>query len=94
MIERELQQLVTDACAWHHVLSYHTFDSRRSTPGFPDLVLVGRRVLYRELKSTRGRLTSDQQKWLDRLTSAGADADVWRPADWPERILTEIGSIR
>lgn len=54
--------------------------------GFPDLVLVhaGRReVLYRELKSERGRLTFEQIEWGRTLTAAGADYAVWRPADWP-----------
>ena len=60
---------------------YHTYDSRRSQPGFPDLVLVRDRVLFRELKTDRGRITPDQQRWLDTLRAAGADADVWRPGD-------------
>lgn len=52
--------------------------------GFPDLVLARDRLLFVELKADRGRLTDDQQVWLDRLEHAGADARVWRPADWPE----------
>ena len=54
--------------------------------GFPDLVLVHpdkRQVLYRELKSERGRLTFEQHEWGRVLTAAGADYAVWRPADWP-----------
>lgn len=67
---------------WRH---YHTYDSRRSAAGFPDLVLVHpthKRVLYRELKTATGRLSKYQQEWLHLLKVAGADADVWRPADW------------
>lgn len=65
-------------------LAYHTHDSRRSAPGFPDLVLVHPaqgRVLYRELKTQRGRLRPEQRQWLDALTAAGGDAAVWRPID-------------
>lgn len=62
-------------------LVYHTHDSRRSQPGFPDLVLVRDRVLYRELKTATGRVSAEQQVWLDRLERAGADAAVWRPGD-------------
>jgi len=62
-------------------LVYHTHDSRRSQPGFPDLVLVRDRVLYRELKAATGRVSAEQQVWLDRLERAGADAAVWRPGD-------------
>lgn len=69
---------------------YHTFDSRRSTPGFPDLVLVRDRVLYRECKTNVGRITQEQADWIEALTAAGADAGVWRPSDWEmiERELT------
>lgn len=82
-----------------------TGDQRWVTPvaadgkGFPDLVLVDARrgqILYRELKSPKGRLSPHQQKWLDALTLAGADAGVWRPADWPliEETLNRQGRAR
>lgn len=63
--------------------AYHTYDSRRSEPGFPDLVLAhpSRGVLYRELKTATGRVSPHQRAWLDLLKTAGADADIWRPAD-------------
>jgi hypothetical protein len=64
--------------------AYHTHDSRRSEPGFPDLVLVRDRVLFRELKMGDGIVTAAQIRWLERLERAGADAKVWRPLDWPE----------
>ena len=52
--------------------------------GWPDLVLVHprqRRVLFRELKAADG-VISDEQRWVEEtLRAAGADADVWRPAD-------------
>ena len=64
------------------VLWYHTHDSRRSPSGYPDLVCVGPGgVLYRELKTMRGRVTKAQDEWLFALTFAGADAQVWRPVD-------------
>lgn len=50
--------------------------------GFPDLVLVGRWVVYPELKSERGTLDADQKRWRDRLLAIGADWRVWRPRDW------------
>ena len=57
--------------------------------GFPDLVLVRDRVVYAELKAQRGQPRPDQRVWLDVLASAGAEAYLWRPSDWPdiERIL-------
>ena len=58
---------------------YHTYDSRRCEPGFPDLVLVREKVLYRELKSEKGRMTKSQSEWGESLVSAGADFAVWKP---------------
>lgn len=62
--------------------------------GFPDLVLVHpqRGVLFRELKSSTGRVRDDQQAWLDVLVAAGADAGVWRPSDLDDIRQTLTGS--
>lgn len=59
---------------------YHTYDSRKCEPGFPDLVLVRDKILYREIKTEKGRLTPAQKLWGDKLKSAGADYQVWRPS--------------
>ena len=53
------------------------------------MVLVRERVMYRELKVGRGRLTMEQEAWLKRLVLAGEDAKIWRPVDWP-RIEEEL----
>lgn len=60
---------------------YHTYDSRRCEPGFPDLVLVRERVLFRELKTDTGRVSSAQNAWGDALMKAGCDFKIWRPRD-------------
>jgi predicted protein tyrosine phosphatase len=52
--------------------------------GWPDLVLVRDRVLFRELKADRGRLSDEQTMWQERLIAAGADWAVWRPKDRTE----------
>ena len=50
-------------------------------PGFPDLVLVkGKRILWRELKTEQGTLTDEQHEWQGRLLWAGADWAIWRPS--------------
>ena len=83
--EREFQWIVQQVVQLHGFeLQYHTYDSRRSEPGFPDLVLVSTRqgrILFRELKTDKGRVSPDQRKWIDGLTAAGGDAGVWRPED-------------
>jgi hypothetical protein len=72
-------------------LVYHTFDSRRSVPGFPDLILLrGHRQVVAELKSERGRLSADQDKWQRAFLDTGCQVYIWRPGDWPEieRVLS------
>ena len=63
---------------------YHTRDSRGSQRGFPDLVLTdGKRVLFCELKTERGKPTPEQLAWLADLESAeSVEAFLWRPSDW------------
>lgn len=39
-LESEAQQTILDLAGWRRWWAYHTFDSRRSQGGFPDLVLV------------------------------------------------------
>lgn len=67
-------------------LFYHTYNSQRSNRGWPDVVLAhpSGRVIVRELKTMRGKLTPDQRKWLEALERAGWDVGVWRPCDLPE----------
>ncbi|PFG19853.1 VRR-NUC domain-containing protein [Serinibacter salmoneus] len=84
MSEDALQTQVLRIAAVLGWRAYHTHDSRRSQKGFPDLTLVHRasgRLVFRELKSAKGRLRPEQRDWLDDLRAAGVDAGVWRPAD-------------
>ena len=80
---------------------YHTYDSRRSEAGFPDLVLAHRDhgVIFAELKSASGKLTPAQQKWQNELSDATRLSDcagdryidvlVWRPADWDSGCIAQ-----
>ena len=58
--------------------------------GYPDLVLVHpgntarhlpAQIVYAELKTQRGKLTTGQQQWLNALQAANQTAVVWRPSD-------------
>lgn len=84
--EAELQANVLDLASRFRWLSYHVFDSRRSAAGYPDLTLVrGDRLIFAELKSERGRVTTEQQDWLAALGEVTTvDAHLWRPSSWPE----------
>jgi hypothetical protein len=89
LTERIFQQVITEAARLGGWLVYHTHDSRRSEPGFPDLVLVRDRVVFAELKTEKAKPTPEQLQWLERLEQAGAEVHLWRPQYWPqiERVL-------
>lgn len=92
--EAQLQALVVDAAKALGLGIYHTYDSRKSQPGFPDLVIVGKNgVLFRELKASKGKVSASQTFWLDILEAAGEDSGVWRPEHWPETILSEMRAL-
>ena len=52
--------------------------------GFPDLVLVkGKRLLFVELKSEKGKLWLEQENWRQVLSGVkGVKYYLWRPVDW------------
>lgn len=82
--ERAFMQNVMELAKLYKWMVYHTHDSRRSQPGWPDLILVrGPRCIAAELKSAKGRLTAAQREWLTALSGiAGIETYCWRPDDW------------
>ncbi len=83
--------LVVELAQLRGWLVYHTHDSRRSAPGFPDLVLsLARppRLIFAELKTDHGRLTPDQVEWMSRLGAVGVETYLWRPQDFDA--ITEV----
>ncbi len=88
MTEAELQAEITALCDRHAITWIHIGDARSTTAGgphregFPDLLLVGSAaVAFRELKQAGKDLRAPQKRWQWLLTTAGADASVWKPAD-------------
>ncbi len=62
-----------------------------SAPGMPDLMLWRPRdglldreptLIFAELKTNRGRLSTDQDDVIASLGAAGVAVYVWRPRDW------------
>lgn len=88
--EKQLQDQIialAKALGW---LVYHTHDSRRSEPGFPDLTLVHpkqQRVLFWELKAEKGRVSVAQKIWLAAFNAAGIKATIIRPSDWADGVV-------
>lgn len=83
--EKEFMAQVVALAKMFGWLCYHTHDSRRCEPGFPDLVLArGRQIIFVELKVKGNRATAAQKRWMDTLRGCGADYRLWRPEDWSE----------
>lgn len=94
--EEEFQQQVIDLahyCNWTvaHFRKARTLKGwvtpvQADGKGWPDLVLVRHfTIIFAELKSEKGKLTPEQQNWIDLLSNVG-DKDVqvyiWRPENW------------
>ena len=91
MTEKQLQAAVVKLAKLRLWMVYHTYDSRRSEPGFPDLVLVRNgRLVFVELKAASGRVTPAQRCWLDALKRAHREVYIWRPRDWQSGWIEEV----
>lgn len=95
--ERELQAAVIRMAELWDWLVYHVTDVRgklrsSSSPGFPDLVLVGHgRTIFAELKTARGKISPQQKIWLEQLGQcSGVESYVWRPADWKNDTIANV----
>ena len=68
MTEAELQKALCRVLDKHGWRWHHETDSRRSAPGFPDIVAIGPdgRLLVAELKTAKGNMSQAQQEWINR----------------------------
>ena len=86
--EKKFLQQVIELAKIYHWEYYHTFDSRHSAAGFPDLILIrveGKgRIVVAECKAGKGKVTVFQEKWLQMFKECGIEAHVWRPSQWEE----------
>lgn len=85
--EKEFQAVVIDIAKRQGWKVYHTYDSRKSAPGFPDLTMVRRgMVIFAELKVGKNKLEPEQEDWKALLIEAAERNPmllyfVWRPSD-------------
>lgn len=95
--EAPFQRLVTDAAEIFGWLWYHSADSRRDNPGFPDLTMVRvvppYALILAELKTERGRLRAEQCMWATALLRAGVRYYLWRPSNWSEILAVLQGDF-
>lgn len=82
MSEKQLQEAIIQLARLRGFMVFHPYDSRRSTPGWPDVFLLHPRtgdVVVAELKSAVGKLTPAQWEWIAAFATAGITVHVWRP---------------
>lgn len=80
--EREFRQQILDLaklCGWK---CYFTWNSIHSPAGFPDLVLVRKKIIFAEIKSEKGKLSDAQEIWKGYLIGAHGEYYTWRPSNW------------
>lgn len=73
---------------WH---AYHVRNAKagvvQGDTGFPDLVLVRRKLLFVELKTELGDIRPEQVMWAEWLKAVGHTVRYWRPSDWMDGIV-------
>ena len=81
MTEAEFQAAILKEAKRFGWKAYHTYDSRRSHKGFPDLVLVrGVVCLFLELKAEDGVESDEQKEWIRALKQVNiVEADFAYP---------------
>ena len=90
LTERQWQSQVTSVAKELGWRIFHDGDSIRSGPGWPDLVLAKPpRLIFAELKTSKGKVRPAQKEWLDALTACGQQVHIWRPEHWDE-VLQEL----
>lgn len=90
MTEDQLMEHIRTACKALRLDVFHVHDARRSWgPGFPDLTVCGRRLLFAECKSETGTLSREQTAWKWRLLAAGQRWVLWRPSHWLSGEITK-----
>lgn len=82
--EADFSRTVVDLAKTFHWKVYHTWGSLHSAFGYPDLTLVrGGRLIFAELKGSKGKLTEEQTLWLEALKGTGkCEVYVFYPSDW------------
>jgi hypothetical protein len=97
MTEAELLAEVVRLAESLGLVVLHVREPRREGghwAGFPDLIVFGRGVFYRELKQSGKDLRAEQKRWRWLLGRAGQDHAVWTPADWHSgRIRRELEQL-
>ena len=88
--EKEFLGMVVQVALLFGWKVYHTWNSIHSAVGYFDLVMVrGTRIIFAELKTEKGKMTTAQEMWAEVVKATGkCEVYLWRPSQWDE--LVEI----
>ena len=95
--EKAFQTIVITTARENGWMVYHTYDSRKSEPGFPDLCMVKNGfIMFVELKTDKGKVTSTQRQWIEQFLihqnrCQNSIVEIWRPHIWEEKKKLLIG---
>lgn len=99
--EKQWQSMIIDlARRFQYEFIYHTWSSRHSPAGFPDLVLLKNGVMIViEVKREDGQPTPEQYFWLLEFTKVTPFVFLWKPSDFDEAVevleeLREPGYVK
>jgi hypothetical protein len=92
--EKQFQTKVLALAEYEQWEVYHTHNSRRSQPGWPDLALVKPpSMILADLKTDTGRTTEAQEHWLELLRQVpGVRVRLWRPSLWAA-VVAELTAV-
>ena len=101
MREQELQDAVAELAQTFGYMVAHSRPARTKDgwrtawsydgKGYFDLTMIGRgRVLFVEVKGTRGVVSPEQQRWHIQAREAGLNVFVWWPKDWLDGTIEKV----
>lgn len=89
--EKDFMATVVEVAQWHGWWIHHHYDARRSSAGWPDLVLLRPpAALFVELKREDGKVTAEQAHVLELLEACGLRVAVWRPSQLDD-VIEQLG---
>ena len=100
--EKQLERAIVEMARFYHWMVFHARPAQTQkgwrTPvaydgkGFPDLTLVGARVVFAEIKAKGGKLSPDQIRWREQIQKAGGEWYLWTPTEWEAGEVQSIAS--
>lgn len=83
LLERDITKHIRDYLHLKKIFHYKVWQGLGSQKGIPDIagILPGGQALYIEVKTAKGRLSKDQEAFLENARQAGAKAFMARSVD-------------